>query len=466
MDAVRSLSGRDGAPRGGPASWTRRRIGRLGGSLAGAALLAACGTGQLAGGGQSETKSRQPVTLRSWIFQPGVPEPNEATQAAFAAIKEKYPWITVEDEGKGAANQAYVDAVIAATVAGSLPDMLYAQGPQIQGFIRNGVARALDDFIARDKAFDVKDFPEVSLKVYQANGKQYAFPYDHGPHLLWYNRDLFQREGVKLPDSSWTMDDFAEAARKLTKPNGEQWGMAGFNPGGYPMQGTYLGGWGARYLNDEETEISVDSKEAIQALEFWVDLRLRRHYSPLPADVTGIQGGEDQLWWDGKVAMRQSGPWFYRSVINKKPSFVADIADWPKGPKTRQTASMGSGYPISSQSKHAEEAWLWLSEYLGKDENRSILSQFVKTGYGTPVRYSLLARWEKSQFAPPSAKVVAPALKDYAVVGRPITPIAGDLNKLVSDAMNAVWNGQLSVSQAAQQIKQLAQPLLEQNKRK
>src|SRR5581483_6283976 len=154
---------------------------------------------------------------------------------------------------------------------------------QHQGFIRNGVARALDDFVARDKVFDVKDFPEVSLKVYQANGKQYAFPYDHGPHLLWYNRDLFQREGVKLPDSSWTMDDFAEAARKLTKPNGEQWGMAGFNPGGYPMQGTYLGGWGARYLNDEETEISVDSKEAIQALEFWVDLRLRRHYSPLPA---------------------------------------------------------------------------------------------------------------------------------------------------------------------------------------
>jgi hypothetical protein len=93
------------------------------------------------GGDEPATKTRPPVTLRSWIFQPGVPEPNDATDAALAAIKEKYPHITANDEGKGAANQAYVDAVVTATVGGGLPEMLYAQGPQIQGFIRNGAVR-------------------------------------------------------------------------------------------------------------------------------------------------------------------------------------------------------------------------------------------------------------------------------------------------------------------------------------
>jgi ABC-type glycerol-3-phosphate transport system substrate-binding protein len=152
--------------------------------------------------------------------------------------------------------------------------------------------------------------------------------------------------------------------------------------------------------------------------------------------------------------------------VANKPDFVADIADWPKGPKGRGSSSMGSGYPVSSQSKHAEDAWLWLSEYLGKDENRSVLSQFVKTGKGTPVRYSLLAKWEKSQFAPPSARLIAPALKEYAVVGRPITPVQADPNKVVNDAFNAVWAGQSSMAQAARQIKQLAPPILELNKRK
>jgi len=54
--------------------WTRRRAAALLGGLSGSALLAACG-GQ-ATGGQTDVKTRAPVTLRSWIFQPGNPEPN------------------------------------------------------------------------------------------------------------------------------------------------------------------------------------------------------------------------------------------------------------------------------------------------------------------------------------------------------------------------------------------------------
>jgi multiple sugar transport system substrate-binding protein len=448
----------DQAGEAGPAAWRRTRRNLLvAGSAAGGALLAACGPAGGAGA-PAETKTRQPVTLRSWILQPGVPEPNDATEAAFAAIKEKYPHITVVDEGKGRANQEYVDAVTTATVSGTLPDMLYAQGPQIQGFIRIGAVRALDDFLARDKAFDVKDFPDVALKVYQAGGKQFAIPYDHGPHLLWFNKTLFEKEGVKPPDATWTMNDMVEAARRLTKATEGQWGTNFAPSGGYPLQATWLGPWGGKLLNDAETEIYIDSKEAIEALEFWYDLRVKRRLSPMP--------GESVDWWQGKLAMKNTGPWDYRGHLARKPDFVADIADWPKGPRGRAASSMGSGYPISSQSKHAEDAWLWLSEYLGKDDNRSLLSQFVKTGKGTPVRYSLLARWEKSEFAPPSAKIVAPALKEYSVVGRPITPIQGDLNKIINDALNAVWAGQMSVPQAVRQIKQLAQPLLEQNKGK
>ncbi|HEU5319089.1 MAG TPA: sugar ABC transporter substrate-binding protein [Chloroflexota bacterium] len=437
------------------ARWTRRRTVSLLGS-AGGVFLAACGASGPGSG--TETKTRAPVTLRSWIFQPGNPEPNDGTSAAVAAIKEKYPHITFADEGKGAANQAYVDAVVTAAVASSLPDLLYAQGPQIQGFIRNGAVRALDDFLAKDKSFDLKDFPDVGLKVYQAGGKQYAIPYDHGPHLLWFNKTLFDKEGVKLPDSAWTMNDMVEAARRLNKPESGQWGTNFAPNGGYPLQATWLGPWGGKYLNDDETDVLVDSKESLEALEFWYDLRAKRHYSPMP--------GESVDWWTGKLAMKNTGPWDYRGYLSRKPDFVADIADWPKGPKGRAASSMGSGYPISSQTKVPEDAWLFLSEYLGKDENRSILSQFVKTGAGTPVRYSLLSKWEKSPFAPPSAKIVAPALKEYSQVGRPITPLQADLNKVVNDALNAVWAGQQAMAQAVKQIKQLAAPILEQNKKK
>jgi multiple sugar transport system substrate-binding protein len=429
------------------------------------AALAACGgaSGAAPGGSgaSASTKSKTPVTLRSWILQPGNPEPNDATEAAFAAIKEKYPYITIADEGKGASNQAYIDSVITASVAGSLPDMLFAQGPQIQGYIRNGVVRPVDDLIAKTRDFDIKDFPESGLKIYQSKGKQYAIPYDHGPHVLWFNKTLFDKEGVKLPDATWTMDDLVEAARKLTKttPSGQQWG-ASLNVGsGYTLQATWLGPWGGKFLDDNETETFIDSKEAITALEFWYDFRAKRHYSAMP--------GEPSNWWDGTIGMKNTGPWDYRTHLANKPNFVADIADWPKGPTgKRSVSSMGSGYPISSQSKAPEDAWLWLSEYLGKDENRSVLSQFVKTGKGTPARYSLLAKWEQSSYAPPNAKIIGPALRDYSVVGHPISPLQNDINKVVNDAFNAVWAGQLSMTTAAKQIKEQLPPILDQNKGK
>jgi multiple sugar transport system substrate-binding protein len=126
---------------------------------------------------------------------------------------------------------------------------------------------------------------------------------------------------------------------------------------------------------------------------------------------------------------------------------------------------MGSGYGITKDSKAPEDAWLYLSEYVGKDLDRSIMGQFLKTGYGIPVRYSLMAKWEPSkEFAPPSAKLVQPAMKTYAVMGRPISPAKTDFDKLINDSFNAVWAGTTTMGDAVKEIKRLSGPILDQNK--
>jgi ABC-type glycerol-3-phosphate transport system substrate-binding protein len=260
------------------------------------------------------------------------------------------------------------------------------------------------------------------------------------------------------------MDDLLDAARRLTKP-GEQWGLGTFLPsGGWQVQ-SWFKPWGGSLLNEDETEIQIDSKESIEALEFWVKARLSHRVGPMPQDWAGVQRGLLGLFLQGKTATWNDGAWAYRSVRAAQPNFVADIADWPKGPRTRSTASMGSGYPISKDTQHPDDAWLYLSEYLGKDLERSLMGQFVKTGLGIPVRFSLMPRWESSQYAPPSAKIAAPAMQ-YAVIGRPISPAKADLDKIFNDAMAPVWEGKTGVADAAREIKRLGQPLLEQNKKK
>jgi multiple sugar transport system substrate-binding protein len=438
-----------------------RRVGLLG--AGGAALLAGCAPGGAGSGAgaPADTRSRAAVTVRSWIGEPNN-ERYPATQAADAAIKLKYPHLTVQHEVKPSGSQ--LEMTVAAAAGNSLPDLIISQGTVLQSFAIKGIFKPLDPYLSRDREFDLKDFPEVGLKLYQWDGKQYAIPYDHAPIMLFYNKEMFERFGVKPPDSSWTMDDLLETARKMHRPAEGIWGMAGFVPaGGFTTNGSYMQPWGGVLLNDAETETQIDSRESIEALEFWARTRLTHKVNPLPAD-----GNARTLYTTGKAALHDAGLWGYRDIVVAKNRaelpFTPDITDWPKGPKGRFTSSMGSGYGITKDSAQPDDAWLYLSEYVGKDAERSIMGQFLKTGFGIPVRYSFMARWEVSkEFAPPNAKLVAPAMK-YAVMGRPISPAKADFDKIVNDAFGAVWEGKTTMAEAAREIKRLAQPVLEQNR--
>src|SRR5688500_10880951 len=128
--------------------------------------------------------------------------------------------------------------------------------------------------------------------------------------MLFYNKDLFDRFGIKYPDASWTMDTLVETARKLHRPDEGIWGMAGFAPGGgFTAHGTFYMPWGKGQLNDDETETYIDSPEVIQALEFWVRTRTTLKINPMPAD-----GNARQLFVGGKAALHESGLWGWRDI--------------------------------------------------------------------------------------------------------------------------------------------------------
>ena len=450
---------------------TRRVMLGGGAGLAGV-LLAACGaststsTGTTSGGSQpaAPAPSLQPVTIRSWIGEPQN-ERFPATQAADTAIKAKYPHLTVEHEVQPSGDQ--ITKTVAAAAANSLPDVTISQGTNISNFASKGLFVPLDTHIAKMPAFEMADFPKVAIDLYKVGGKQYAIPYDHAPIMLFYNKDLFDRFGVKVPDSTWTMDTLLEAARKLHRPDEGIWGMAGFAPGGgFTAHGTFYMPWGKGQHNDDETETYIDSPEVLQALDFWVKTRMTYKVNPMPAD-----GNARQLFVGGKAALHEAGLWGWRDIAVARDRatvpFTPDVADWPSGPKGRFTSSMGSGYGITKDSKTPDAAWLYLSEYVGKDLERSIMGQFLKTGYGIPVRNSLMARWETSkEHAPPSAKLVNPAMAKYSVMGRPISPVKGDIDKVVNDGFATIWSGQATVADAAREMKRLMQPLLDQNKKR
>lgn len=432
---------------------TRRRMLGLATAVAGTGLLAACGPIAQAPGDSGKT--RQPVTLRTNIQAPG-----SATWPAFEradrAIREKYPWLIMEYVGGSSSSAEAMAKTVVEATAGSLPDIVYAQGTQIQYYISNKIVVSMTPYLNKEKAFDLADFPKVAIDMYSQGGQVYAIPYDHGPQMLWYNADLFKRHGAAPPTSRWTFNDMLETAKKLTI-EGQQWGIVNNGPTGQWVMPSYFGPWGGSWVDDTETKTAINSRESVAAMEYWMDLYFKHRVAPVPGSYTG------DPYVEGRAAMVFGGPWTYRGWIGRI-SFESPIADWPTGPTGKRTsASMGSGYPITINSKHRDEAWLYSSEFLGKDLNRSLMGQFVQTGLGTPVRFSIMKEFEKSSYAMPNVQLVVPAEK-YSVIGRPITAIKPELDKIWSEERAKLLKQEVPVKEMLDTVQRRMLPVLEQNK--
>ena len=70
--------------------------------------------------------------------------------------------------------------------------------------------------------------PEIT-ELYTYDGSYYEIPKDYDTIALWYNKTMFDAAGLSYPDATWTWDDLYNAAVKLTKKDGSQYGFC-MNP--------------------------------------------------------------------------------------------------------------------------------------------------------------------------------------------------------------------------------------------
>lgn len=52
------------------------------------------------------------------------------------------------------------------------------------------------------------------------NGTMYAAARDVTPKVMYLNTKMFEDAGIEIPADTWTMDEFVEIAKQLTKGSG------------------------------------------------------------------------------------------------------------------------------------------------------------------------------------------------------------------------------------------------------
>lgn len=354
----------------------------------------------------------------------------------------------------------FLQKYVAQGAGGTLPDLMYIHFSWAQQLIQQRVLSELDDYVDRQDDFDIDDFTKPSLVSYRHDGKLYGIPYDEGPGILFYNKDLFDKAKVDYPTEKWTLGDLKEAAIKLTSGEGRRrvYGFAGTpTPGDGAMAPSYLFPFGAQYISEpKEDKCLIDSPEAVEAMEWWMELRSKYKAVPSPADVETMQGDPFQF---GRVAMMLNGSWA-TPPLNQNAKFKWDVAVWPKGPKKHSTFSAGSCYAITKNSKHADAAWIYLNEYISPAGETFM---WGSTGRGSPSRNSAWKSYLDSKFSPPNAKIIQESLNTIASHDILDKPTAPEVSQKAGSIWDRVVTGKLSVKQALDQVCRDIGPILAKN---
>ena len=250
---------------------------------------------------------------------------------------------------------------------GSLPDVFWMHSNESQRYMSNDMLLDLTDKIADSDLIDPANYPEDIWGLYTYDEKYYAVPKDVDTIALWYNKAMFDEAELAYPTADWTWDDVTEAAKKLTKEDGSQYGLAVRNDNNQAGYYNLIYDNGGYIINEDKTKSGWDDPktiEAMEVLEGWIKDGV------MPPIETMSENGEDVLFQSGKAAMVLQGSWMvaaYRD--NEYTAENCDVVELPKSATTGRRASVynGLGWAASANGKNTENAWK-LIEYLGSEK--------------------------------------------------------------------------------------------------
>ena len=340
---------------------------------------------------------------------------------------------------------------------GSLPDVFWMHSNESERYMSNDMLLDLTDKIKASDKIKVENYPEDIWGLYTYKDHYYAVPKDIDTIAIWYNKKLFDEAGVPYPTSDWTWDDLTETARKLTKSDGSQYGLAvkmDNNQAGYYNLIYDKGGY---VISDDKKKSGWDDPKTIEGmniLDTWIKEGL------MPSAETMSENGEEVLFQSGKVAMVPQGSWMIASYkANEYTAQNADIVELPKDAKTGKRVSLynGLGWAAAKNGKHTEEAWK-LIEYLGSEPAQK---KQAELGVTMSAYKGTSDAWVKS--ANFNLQAYLNMMDDMVI--RPYSRSTVSWENADNEIITQVYTGELTMEEACKQMaKQMNEKLAEEQK--
>jgi multiple sugar transport system substrate-binding protein len=398
--------------------------------------------------GAAPRPSGQPVTLR--YLARGSQASVDIQRRGITEFEQLNPKIKVDME----VGQPYLEKLLAQIASGDVSDVTFTAMDTFRGVAKQGGLLSLDPFLARD--VKTGDYYAYALESGRYDGRTFVFPYDGGTYALAYNKDLFDKAQLKYPDETWTWDRYVEVATRLTvDQNGRRAGDSGFTPQQIAQYGTtsirgeywyYIWAGGGDILSKDKKQSTLDSRVALDTIQWIADLHTRRVIMPSPAfpeaNHAAVDG--DRGFTAGRVALAPHGRWRV-SEYRRLAQFPWDVAPMPNGKAGRIGYGWFSGMSIVRGTKVPAEAWEFC-KYWGSEPGQRLVGQ---TGQAVPALPRLANSDLFLQSSPPANnRAYLNAIQNARMHPSAYIIENAHYNEIINPVMNAIWRGE-KVAQTA-----------------
>ncbi|MGB9757731.1 MAG: ABC transporter substrate-binding protein [Candidatus Bipolaricaulaceae bacterium] len=299
------------------------------------------------------------------------PHWEKALKEAIALFEQLNPDIDVELEYVSYAEKEtkYTTAI----EAGVGPDVMHLGPIEVSFalFASRGYFLDLTPFIEAEGPGFLEAWYPVTIQAVTYDGKIYAMPGDFMSMILMYNKRLFAEAGLDPERPPETWEEFLEYAKALTRDRDgdgiiDTWGfgtVGAVDPGFQLRFSPVLFSFGADYLSQDYKCSALNTREAIEAYKFFVELFTV--HKVIPPGVTAMTPGKVREQFAAeKVAMIISSGWGPPIVKSIRPDVnwdeIIGFSHIPvkagTDPRYRTTAWL-SYWAINRNTKYPEAAW-------------------------------------------------------------------------------------------------------------
>ncbi|MDQ0257063.1 ABC-type glycerol-3-phosphate transport system substrate-binding protein [Evansella vedderi] len=355
---------------------------------------------------------------------------NKAYEELVSAFEATYPHIKINMKSMHWANE-YELRLRTELITGNPPDIMAIDSPNLSLYANSGLLLSLDQYMREEG--NIEDIPDRILNGMSFNGELFLVPIVESSIALFYNKHLFDEAAIpypsKNPNNPLTWEEVLEIAKMISNPEQDVYGIDpaqgfGEGEGAAYFKMPILWQFGADIINPngETADGYLNSKEALEALQFYQDLyQLHQVATPElpPAPLENNQLGMTVL-----------GSW-HLSELERDHDFKLGedfgVAPLPME-KYQVTPNGGWALGISSDTKNPYEAWQFVNFATGFEGSK----RFVEITGDLPVRYSVANEFPELQEYPKN--IFVQQLQNNSR-NRPITPAY----PVVSDAIKVLF---------------------------